>query len=222
RRSWDDGFAAVLGAGVPVVVLGGEQAPDADLMELSTVPIGTAAEAHRYLAEGGPSNVGQLHAFLSDTVLLTGAGFEPPVAVPVWGLPERPGAPAGDLPRVGVLYYRAHEVSGNSAFAHALADAVDATGEAVGVPVFAGSLRSAPDELFDALGTLDALVVTVLAAGGTTPGAASAGGDDESWDVERIAALDIPVIQGLSLTWSRAEWEGSDDGVNPLDSANQI
>ena len=222
RRSWDDGFAAVLGAGVPVVVLGGEQAPDADLMELSTVPIGTAAEAHRYLAEGGPSNVGQLHAFLCDTVLLTGAGFEPPVAVPVWGLPERPGAPAGDLPRVGVLYYRAHEVSANSAFAHSLADAIDATGEAVGVPVFAGSLRSAPDELFDALGTLDALVVTVLAAGGTTPGAASAGGDDESWDVERIAALDIPVIQGLSLTWSREEWEGSDDGVNPLDSANQI
>lgn len=47
RRSWDRGFEAVLAAGVPVVVLGGEQAPDADLMEASTVPIGTAAEAHR-------------------------------------------------------------------------------------------------------------------------------------------------------------------------------
>ncbi|WP_264886246.1 cobaltochelatase subunit CobN [Dietzia sp. NCCP-2495] len=222
RRSWDHGFEAVLGAGVPVVVLGGEQSPDADLMEVSTVPIGIAAEAHRYLAEGGPANLAQLHAFLSDTVLLTGTGFEPPVAVPVWGIPERPGVSAGSLPRVGVLYYRAHEVSGNAGFAHALADAIDATGEAVGVPVFAGSLRSAPDELFDALGTLDALVVTVLAAGGTTPGSASAGGDDESWDVERIAALDIPVIQGLSLTWSREDWEGSDDGVNPLDSANQI
>ena len=232
RRSWDEGFDAVLGAGVPVVVLGGEQAPDADLMELSSVPIGTAAEAHRYLAEGGPANLAQLHAFLSDTVLLTGQGFEPPVAVPVWGLPERPGvagaagspaSPDGKvLPRVGVLYYRAHEVSGNSGFAHSLADAIDATGEAVGVPVFAGSLRSAPDELFEALGKLDALVVTVLAAGGTTPGAVSAGGDDESWDVERIAALDIPVLQGLCLTWGRDDWESSDDGVNPLDSASQI
>lgn len=222
RRSWDHGFAAVLGAGVPVVVVGGEQTPDADLMELSTVPIGTAAEAHRYLAEGGPANLAQLHAFLSDTVLLTGAGFEPPAVVPVWGLPERPDAPAGDLPRVGVLYYRAHEVSGNSGFAHALADAIDATGEAAGVPVFAGSLRSAPDELFEVLATLDALVVTVLAAGGTTPGAVSAGGDDESWDVERMAALDIPILQGLCLTWSREEWAASDDGVNPLDSASQI
>lgn len=222
RRSWDQGFAAVLGTGVPVVVLGGEQTPDADLMELSTVPIGTAAEAHRYLAEGGRGNLAQLHAFLSDTVLLTGTGFEAPESIPVWGMPQRPAAQAPDLPRVGVLYYRAHEVSGNAAFAHTLADAIDATGQAVGVPIFAGSLRSAPDELFDALGTLDALVVTVLAAGGTTPGAVSAGGEDETWDVERIAALDIPVLQGLCLTWSRDDWEASDDGVNPLDSANQI
>ncbi|GAB4007222.1 cobaltochelatase subunit CobN [Nocardioides ultimimeridianus] len=224
---------------VPVVVLGGEQQPSAELMERSTVPIGVAAEAHRYLAEGGPGNLGQLHAFLSDTVLLTGEGFEAPSAIPVWGFAERGGfdtsslvphdrSPSGSgysttgLPRVGVLYYRAHEASGNTDFAHALADAIDATGEATGVPIFAGSLRSAPDDLYDALGTLDALVVTVLAAGGSTPATASAGGDDEAWDVERMAALDIPVLQGLCLTSSRAEWDASDDGVSPLDYATQI
>jgi cobaltochelatase CobN len=216
---------------VPVVVLGGEQQPSAELMELSTVPIGVAAQAHRYLAEGGPANLGQLHAFLSDTVLLTGEGFEPPAAIPAWGHPARvvsqahaAGTAGSDsrLPRVGVLYYRAHEASGNSAFAHALADAVDATGQAVGVPIFAGSLRSAPDDLYAALGTLDALIVTVLAAGGSVPAGASAGGDDEAWDVERMAALDIPVLQGLCLTTSRAEWEASSEGVTPLDSASQI
>ncbi|HTW14006.1 MAG TPA: cobaltochelatase subunit CobN [Nocardioides sp.] len=215
------GLAEVRRAGTPVVVLGGEQQPSAELMELSTVPIGVAAEAHRYLAEGGPANLTQLHAFLSDTVLLTGEGFEPPAAVPAWGYAERPAGPT-DLPRVGLLYYRAHESSGNTAFVHALADAVDATGQAVGVPVFASSLRSAPDDLFEALGTFDALVVTVLAAGGSVPASASAGGDDEAWDVERIAALDVPVLQGLCLTSSRAEWEANDDGVTPLDSANQI
>lgn len=121
-----------------------------------------------------------------------------------------------------MLYYRAHEASGNNAFAHALADAIDATGEAVGLPIFSSSLRAAPDELYDALGSLDAIVVTVLAAGGTKPGTASAGEDDEAWDVERMKALDIPVLQGLCLTSSREEWEASDDGVTPLDSANQI
>ncbi|GAB3998725.1 cobaltochelatase subunit CobN [Nocardioides marmoraquaticus] len=224
------GFARIKATGMPMVVLGGEQQPSAELMELSSVPIGVAAEAHRYLAEGGPANLAQLHAFLSDTVLLTGEGFEAPVAVPQWGMHE-PAVVASSsvepvettaMPRVGVLYYRAHEASGNSAFAHDLARAVTATGEAVGVPVFAGSLRSAPDELFDAFRTLDALVVTVLAAGGSTPAGVSAGGDDDAWDVERIAALDIPVLQALSLTSSRAEWEANDDGVTPLDSATQI
>ncbi|MBZ5736558.1 cobaltochelatase subunit CobN [Nocardioides mangrovi] len=215
------GFTRIRETGMPVVVLGGEQQPDARLMELSSVPVGTAAEAHRYLAEGGPANLAQLHAFLSDTVLLTGEGFDPPVTLPQWGMAGASSS-TGELPRVGVLYYRAHEISGNHAFAHALCDAIDATGEAVGVPVFAGSLRAAPDELYDALGTLDALVVTVLAAGGSVPAGASAGEDDEAWDVERMAALDIPVLQGLCLTSSRAEWEASDDGVSPLDSATQI
>jgi len=215
------GLAAVREHATPLVILGGEQQPSAELMELSTVPMGIAAQAHRYLAEGGPANLAQLHAFLSDTVLLTGEGFEPPAAIPSWGYAPRPDLDSS-LPRVGVLYYRAHEVSGNGAFAQALADAIDATGKAVGVPIFAGSLRSAPDDLYQALGTLDALVVTVLAAGGSVPATATAGGDDEAWDVERMAALDIPVLQGLCLTSSRADWEASDDGVTPLDSASQI
>src|SRR5690349_12931616 len=215
------GFEHVRDAGTPMVVLGGEQQPNAELMELSSVPMGVAAEAHRYLAEGGPHNLAQLHAFLSDTVLLTGEGFEPPAEIPAWGWLDRP-TPAGDLPRVGILFYRAHHASGNTDFAHALADAVDATGQAVGLPVFSSSLRSAPDDLYDALGSLDALVVTVLAAGGSQPATASAGGEDEAWDVERMAALDIGVLQGLCLTSSREEWEASDDGVTPLDSATQI
>ncbi|WAE72983.1 cobaltochelatase subunit CobN [Streptomonospora nanhaiensis] len=216
------GLAAVRERGTPLVVLSGEQQPSAELMEHSTVPIGVATEAHRYLAEGGPANLGRLHAFLSDTVLLTGEGFEPPSALPPWGFAERERPDGQGLPEVGILYYRAHEAGGNTAFAHALADAVDATGRAVGVPVFAGSLRSAPDDLYEALGGFDALVVTVLAAGGSVPASASAGGDDEAWDVERMAALDVPVLQGLCLTSSRADWEGSDDGVTPLDSATQI
>ena len=67
----------------------------------------------------------------------------------------------------------------------------------VGVPIYASSLRDAPDGLLEHLGTLDALVTTVLAAGGTKPATASAGEDDEAWDVERLAALDILVIVRL-------------------------
>lgn len=208
--------------GRPLVVLGGERLPNAALMELSTVPIGVCAEAHRYLAEGGAENLRQLHAFLSDTVLLTGEGFEPPAVLPEWGVSERATPANAGLPRVGILYYRAHEVSGNQQFAHQLADAIDTTGRAVGVPIFVSSLRAAADDLYDELATLDAIVVTVLAAGGSKPATASAGGDDEAWDVERLRSLDVPVLQALALTSTRAEWEDSDDGVTPIDSATQI
>ena len=219
------GFRRIAAAGTPMVVLGGEQAPNAALMELSTVPAGVVAEAHRYLAQGGPDNLRNLHAFLSDTLLLTGEGFEPPAELPTWGVLDRPEVPAREdgapRPRVGVLFYRAQQAAGNTAYAHALCDAIDEAG-GVGVPIHAASLRDAPDDLIAHLGTLDALVATVLAAGGTKPATASAGEDDEAWDVRALAELDIPILQGLCLTWSRAEWEDSDDGMSPLDVATQV
>ena len=72
RRAWEEGIGVLLAGPTPVVVLGGEQAPDAELLRLSTVPAGVAAEAHRYLAFGGAGNLAAVHDFLSDTVLLTG------------------------------------------------------------------------------------------------------------------------------------------------------
>ncbi|MFC4857736.1 cobaltochelatase subunit CobN [Actinophytocola glycyrrhizae] len=220
RRAWEEGLDALLAGPRPVVVLGGEQAPDAELMELSTVPGGVVAQAHAYLAHGGRDNLRELSHFLSDTVLLTGHGFAPPVPTPGWGRLERT-ARRTEGPTVAVLYYRAHHMAGNTAFVETLSAAIeDAGGQAL--PVFCASLRTAPDELISLLGKADALVVTVLAAGGTTPAAASAGGDDDAWDVGALAALDVPVIQGLCVTSSRAAWADSDDGLSPLDTATQV
>ncbi|NEA29073.1 cobaltochelatase subunit CobN [Actinomadura bangladeshensis] len=220
RRAWEDGLDALLAGPRPVVVLGGEQAPDAELMELSSVPGGVCAEAHAYLAHGGPGNLAELHAFLSDTVLLTGRGFAAPAATPTWGRLEREPRTTGG-PVIGVLYYRAHHMAGNTAFAEALCTAVeDAGGQAM--PVFCSSLRTAEPELLDTLRRADALVVTVLAAGGTRPATAGAGGDDEAWDVGALAELDIPILQGLCLTTSRDAWAASDDGLSPLDAASQV
>lgn len=216
------GMQATVDAGTPVVVLGGEQAPNAALMELSTTPAGVASTAHGYLAEGGPTNLASLHAFLGDTLLLTGEGFDPVVPTPAWGVAERPGAtPTEGGPRIGILYYRAQHVAGNTAYVHALADAVDAAGGA-GEPVFVSSLRDAETELLEHLRRYDGLVTTVLAAGGTRAADASAGGAEDAWDVADLAALDVPIVQGLCLTWSRAEWEASDDGLSPMDVATQV
>jgi cobaltochelatase CobN len=220
-RAWQDGLEAVLASGVPTVVLGGEAAPDAALMALSTVAGGIVAEAHAYLAHGGPENLTQLARFLSDAIALTGDGFEPPVATPTWGLLDRPAEPPSTGPTVAILYYRAHHVAGNTGFVHALADAVETAGGRA-LPVFCSSLRTAEPALIDTLRTADAIVVTVLAAGGSLPAAAGAGGSDEEWDVGALAALDVPILQGLCLTSSREQWADSDEGLTPLDSATQI
>ncbi|WP_037303347.1 cobaltochelatase subunit CobN [Amycolatopsis orientalis] len=220
ERSWQEGLDTVRASGAHVVVLGGEQTPDAQLMKLSTVPAGTAAEAHAYLAQGGPANLTQLYRFLSDTLLLTGDGFEPPAVQPLWGVLERePKNTEG--PVIAILYYRAHHLSGNTEFVRSLSDAIeDAGGRAL--PIHCASLRTREPEMMAELAKADALLVTVLAAGGTRPSEVGAGGDDEAWDVSEMAALDIPILQALCLTSDRETWSANDDGLSPLDAGNQM
>src|SRR3954454_6786369 len=219
RRQFEEMLAPLLAGPAPVVVLGGEQLPDAELMELSTVPMGVATEAHGYLAQGGPVNLAKLHRFLADTVLLDGKGSEPPAVAPDWGVLER--EPRGSGPTIAVLYYRAHHLAGNTAFVEALCAAIESAGGRA-LPVFTGSLRSVPDDLLATLQGADALVVTVLAAGGSRAATAQARGDDGARDVGALAALDVPVVQGLCLTRSRAEWAADDDGLSPLNVGNQV
>jgi cobaltochelatase CobN len=225
RRAWEAGLDALLADGRPVVVLSGEALPDAALMQLSTAPVGVAAQSHGYLVEGGPANLAALHGFLCDTLLLTGYGFSAPEATPVWGVLERRHldvTPTIDVrPTVAVLYYRAHHVAGNTGFVEALCTAVETAG-GIALPVFCASLRNADEDLLAKLRTADALLVTVLAAGGSRPADAAAGGDESSWDIGALAGLDIPVLQAISTLTSRDFWLNSQEGLIPLDAANQV
>lgn len=218
-----EGFSDLRHGTTPLVVLGGEQTPNPPLMEQSTIAAGAVHTAHQYLAHGGGENLAALHAFLSDTVLLTGDVFADPVEIPSWGtLGTRvdAGVHTG-TPRVGVLFYRAQFAAGNTAYVEELTAAlnhVDGYGEAI----YVSTLREAPEDLLEHLATFDALVVTVLASGGRTPQNVAAGGDDDSWDVANLAALNIPIIQGLCLTWGQSAWASSTEGMSPLDVANQV
>ncbi|KLO26681.1 cobaltochelatase subunit CobN [Mycobacterium haemophilum] len=220
-RAWQSGIDTVIASGIPTVLVSGEQATDAELTDLCTVSAGIAVQAHIYLAHGGTDNLRELHAFLSDTVLMTGFGFTPPVVTPTWGALARPKLRSTEGPTIAVLYYRAQHLAGNTAYVEALCRAIeDAGGQPL--PVYCASLRTAEPELLGRLGDVDAMVVTVLAAGGLTPATAAAGGHDDSWNVEHLAALDIPILQGLCLTSPRDQWCQNDDGLSPLDVASQV
>ncbi|HEY3003890.1 MAG TPA: cobaltochelatase subunit CobN, partial [Kribbellaceae bacterium] len=145
KRAWEEGLDAVIASGVPAVVVSGEAAPDAELMSMSTVPAGAVTQALAYLREGGAANLANLAGFLRDTVLLTGDAFDPPRPLPSYGVRGGRAFEPDGRPVVGIVYYRAHEISGNTAFVDTLAAAVEAKG-AQPLPVFCGTLRGLDPE----------------------------------------------------------------------------
>jgi cobaltochelatase CobN len=219
RRAWEgfDALAAHCRAhAIPLLAFGGEAAPDAELTAASTAPKAVVAEAFEYLVQGGVDNTANLLRFVADTLLRTGFGFDPPQALPEEGVyGDRRLDPA--KPTVGVVFYRTHWMSGNTAFVDTLCDAVEATG-ANAQPVFCYSLRARDGRVaaLELLGDVDAVIVTVLAMGGSNAA------DAEAWSVPELEALDVPVIQAIGSTSSRAAWAASDAGLSPLDAAMQV
>jgi cobaltochelatase CobN len=132
------------------------------------------------------------------------------------------GSPEVDpaRPTVGVVFYRAHLLSGNTQFVTDLCAAIEAKG-ANALPVYCYSLR--PDGAGGAVPALellagrgvDAVVTTVLAAG-------SARDDGDGWDASGLAALDVPVLQAVAATSSSATWVESAGGLTPLDVAMAV
>lgn len=245
RRGWPGGFDLLrercVERGIALLALGGEATPDAEMTGLSLAPAGAVAQAGEYLRHGDVENVEQLLRFLADTFLLEGHGFEPPhevadlgVYVPGVGdveLAEALSRHVAERPTVGFCFYRSHRLTGNTAFVDAICAAIEEAG-ANAVAVWSYTLRRDSDGHVPALalldGHVDALIVTMLSTGGS--GAADAAAENgegvgeqwQEWDASALTALDVPVIQAMCATGSRATWLESDSGLSPLDAATQV
>jgi cobaltochelatase CobN len=247
RRGWPEGFdmlrARCEERGIALLALGGEAEPDAEMTGLSLAPAGAVAQAGEYLRHGDVNNVEQLLRFLADTFLLEGYGFEPPHEVADLGV-YVPGL--GDVtlelaleshisdpsrPTVGLCFYRSHRLTGNTAFVDELCARIEEAG-ANALAVWSYTLRRDSDGHVPALalldGHIDALIVTMLATGGSGAADAAAGDGEgvgeqwQEWDATALAALDVPVIQAICATASRASWLESESGLSPLDAATQV
>ncbi len=208
RRAWEEPFDELrrrcLAAGIPLLAFGGESTPDAELTALSTAPPATVARAFEYLASGGLDNTEQLLRFVA------GYPHQPPVEVPAFGvLGERAHDPM--RPTVGVVFYRAHVLAGNTGFVEDLCEAIEDRG-ANALPVWCYSLRS-DTGVFDLLRDVDVLVTTVLAMGVS---------DGDDWDASALAELDVPVLQAVAATQPVGAWETSTAGLTPIDVAMSV
>jgi cobaltochelatase CobN len=217
--------ARCLDQGAALVAVGGEVRPDAAMVAASTVPAGVARQAHGYLRAGGPANLEQLLRFLSDTLRMTGLGFEPPVPVPDVGVWDRAGigAPGSrrdpGRPLVAVVFYRAHLVAGNTGYVADLCGAIEAAGGDA-VAIWTYSLRRDADGQVPALelcrrSGADVIITSTLAAGSTEA-------DGDQWKVPGLDQLAIPVIQSPATSRSRAEWAADRAGLPPFDVASGV
>jgi len=243
KRAWPEGLEELrrrcAELRIPLLAFGGEAEPDAELTALSTAPSGTVLEAFEYMRHGGVRNTENLLRFVADTVLMEGYGFETASPLPEMGvyraaLPE--DSSLEDLlathdparPTVGIVFYRAHWMAGNTAFVDSLISALEEAGSNA-LPVYCYSLRADATGNVPALemlkGRVDCLVTTVLAGGGSNASDAHKAGSPEDWiewEVPALEELGVPVVQGICTTASREAWLASDAGLSPLDTAWQV
>jgi cobaltochelatase CobN len=228
-----------------LIAISGTGEPDAELAAISTVPPDVLQQALAYFQAGGSVNLAQLLRYLSDHFLMTGFGFEPAQALPDHGLyhPDlSQDAGIGDWlalrdanrPTVGIVFYRAHWMSGNTRFIDALVDAIEKRGMNA-LPVFTSSLRSGGEggsvgdrsclptalRYFDSeQGTrIDVLINTTsfamgeITAGGVTPA---------GWSVAVLEHLNVPTLQAMTSGMTLEQWQQSARGMNPLDAAMNV
>jgi cobaltochelatase CobN len=228
-----------------LLVVSGTGSPDPELTAASTVSPAVVHEATAYLQAGGPDNLGQLLRFLADHLLLTGFGHAPPVEQPQHGIyhPDLPrGAPLADWlrrrnpsrPAVGLLFYRSHWMSGNLGFIDACVRELEARGADV-LPVFTASLKEEMEPppgmelkhwpaalspfIADGRPLIDVVITTVSFAVGEVQ---ADGPTPTGWSVSAFAALGVPVLQAICGSTARWQWEASQRGLNPLDTAMNV
>ena len=223
RSAWpgrlDQLRLACLQASVPLLAFGGEAWLDRELAEVSSVPLATVLEAFEYLVQGGPGNLEQFLRFVSDRVLGTAHGFGPATIVPECGtFGDREHR--ADRPTVGVIFYRAHLVAGNTRFVDELCDGIERAG-ANAIALYCYSLRARESDdthpVIELLGRVgvDAVVATVLAAGSMAESL-------ECWDPCTLASLDVPVVQAICSTSAAASWADAPVGLSPVDVAMSV
>jgi cobaltochelatase CobN len=221
-----------------LVVVSGADGVDPELTALSTVDPSVVHGVASYLQAGGPKNFANCLRFLSDSLQMTGHGYEPADTLPEDGiycpqtrkclsLEEWQSRHNPSLPAVGLLFYRAHWTSGNLSFVDALVHEIERQG-ASALPVFTSSLKctrdgswpAAFDWLIDRASQkplIDVLITTMSFALGNAETGQRSGSDEAVF-----ASLGVPVLQAITSASTRWQWEVSQRGLNPLDTAMNV
>jgi len=212
RSYFADGFDLLSRAcrerGAAFLALPGSRELDPELSAISTAPLSALTTALEYLVHGGVDNYEQLLRFLADRFLLRGFGYDPATPTPDRGVYEPPDLPPvpEDAPTVGILFYRAHWLSGNLLAIDALARELHRQG-CRARPVFCDSLKDTGEDglplaIRDFLRDAEVLISTLA--------------------FSAPHGLDCPVIQAILGGSTLEEWGTSSAGLSPRDIAMHV
>lgn len=228
---------------IPLIACPGHQEWDQDLIGACTASVSEVETVFGYLMHGGRNNLKNMFLFLSDVYFGTSIGHDAPEPMPWEGI-YRPGLidlPDIDAyvsqycdpgkPTIGVLFYRAHWMSGNLDFIDALISEIELKDANV-IPIFTYSLKHSPDTsnepdrilskylLQDNQSRVNALINTM---GLSMVDISDEGRDDSSdWVNQFMKTLNVPVIQAIISTDTRQAWLDSDLGLSPIDTAMNV
>ncbi|MCX7595692.1 MAG: cobaltochelatase subunit CobN, partial [Fischerella sp.] len=209
--------------GTTLIVIPGDDALDPDLISHSTLPLSTVNQIWRYFSEGGVENIVNALKFIADTCLLTSFHPPPPKSVPRVGLYPWQGRFAGGenwRSKVGILFYRAHYLAGNTKVIDALCQAL-VQRNLEPVPVFVSSLREidVQQELSEFFQPQDSNQIVLLL---NTTSFSLARLETELSQIELWQNLDVPVLQVIVSGGSLENWQFQLQGLAPRDIAMNV
>ncbi len=237
RSYWSYGLEVVKETveqtGARLLVLPGDDRPDPTLTSHSTETIPIVNQLWRYFTEGGVENFTNALKFVVDVCLEQTNNPPPPKPVPRVGVyPWQSGitAEATSNLKVGILFYRAHYLAGNTAPIDGLCQALVERGLEP-VPVFVSSLRDlevqrellgyfqTPDRSSSAIELCSRYAIAVLL---NTTSFSVAKLDAEVHQLELWERLDVPVLQVILSSGTVEQWESGFQGLMPRDTAMNV
>ena len=230
--------------GVPLIACPGHQEWDEDLVTACTVPVAEVETVFFYLMQGGVQNFQNLFLFVSDTYFGTEYGHEALAPLPWEGIYHPDIADGVDVdsfiaqrfqagrPSIGVLFYRAHWMSGNILPIDSLIRSLEGLGANV-LPVFAFSLKHSPEGDGQANRAFTEYLVSpdgtprvqcIINTMGMSMVELSAEGPAiaTGWSVHYLDRLNVPMVQAIVSTGSQDEWLESSLGLGPIDTAMSV
>src|SRR3984893_701509 len=208
--------------GVPLALMPGDDKPDPELAQLSTLAPGSVHRVWRYLAEGGPANADNLLRYAGSLIGHEVEWAEPaPLLRAELHWPDRALPSLGDLVAewrgtggiVPVVFYRALVQSGNTAPVDALVRALSAR-RLRPLPIFVHSLKDREAARLIAEVFAAAPPAVILNATGFSVGARAR--DDP------LAKADCPVLQVVFAGSDEESWRAGTRGLGARDLAMNV